>query len=97
MRIAAALGSSNNKGIGERNGSILLESAVKDTAAVEMVDPKSTVGGGVKDVYGEDTATEEQLVTPWAASVARYGFFYLLSGSVSCLSCHLAFAVLDIW
>jgi hypothetical protein len=28
-------------------------------------------GGGVEDAYGEDRATEEQLITPWAFSVAR--------------------------
>ncbi|XP_065850116.1 NADP-dependent malic enzyme [Euphorbia lathyris] len=27
-------------------------------------------GGGVDDVYGEDTATEDQLITPWTVSVA---------------------------
>jgi malate dehydrogenase (oxaloacetate-decarboxylating)(NADP+) len=27
-------------------------------------------GGGVEDAYGEDRATEEQLITPWAFSVA---------------------------
>uniref|UniRef100_A0ACD5TKE8 Uncharacterized protein n=2 Tax=Avena sativa TaxID=4498 RepID=A0ACD5TKE8_AVESA len=27
-------------------------------------------GGGVEDVYGEDRATEEQLITPWSFSVA---------------------------
>ncbi|XP_072994173.1 NADP-dependent malic enzyme-like [Typha latifolia] len=31
---------------------------------------KATEGGGVEDVYGEDQATEEQLVTPWTVSVA---------------------------
>lgn len=31
----------------------------------------SVVGGGVEDVYGEDSATEDQLVTPWTISVAR--------------------------
>lgn len=31
----------------------------------------ATVGGGVEDMYGEDRATEEQLVTPWTFSVAR--------------------------
>ncbi|TXG46312.1 hypothetical protein EZV62_028192 [Acer yangbiense] len=36
----------------------------------EVVDPKSGVVGGVQDVYGEDTATEDQPVTPWAVSVA---------------------------
>lgn len=30
------------------------------------------VGGGVKDLYGEDSATEDQLITPWNFSVARY-------------------------
>lgn len=34
------------------------------------MDPKSTVGGGVEDVYGEDRATEDVLVTPWTISVA---------------------------
>ncbi|KAL6607724.1 hypothetical protein ACP70R_040787 [Stipagrostis hirtigluma subsp. patula] len=29
-----------------------------------------TAGGGVEDVYGEDRATEDQLITPWAFSVA---------------------------
>lgn len=28
------------------------------------------VGGGVKDLYGEDSATEDQLITPWNFSVA---------------------------
>lgn len=32
---------------------------------------ESDVGGGVEDVYGEDRATEDQLVTPWTVSVAR--------------------------
>ncbi|KAK6137035.1 hypothetical protein DH2020_029222 [Rehmannia glutinosa] len=32
--------------------------------------PRSTVGGGVEDVYGEDRASEDQLVTPWTISVA---------------------------
>lgn len=36
-----------------------------------VLDPKCSVGGGVEDVYGEDRATEEQLVTPWTFSVAR--------------------------
>ncbi|XP_076950740.1 NADP-dependent malic enzyme-like [Bidens hawaiensis] len=35
-----------------------------------VIDPKSNVGGGVADVYGEDRATEDQLVTPWTVSVA---------------------------
>ncbi|KAM7276417.1 hypothetical protein ACFE04_018283 [Oxalis oulophora] len=36
----------------------------------ELINPSSTVGGGVEDVYGEDRATEDQLVTPWTFSVA---------------------------
>ncbi|WOG84064.1 hypothetical protein DCAR_0103244 [Daucus carota subsp. sativus] len=31
---------------------------------------KCGVSGGVQDMYGEDKATEDQLVTPWAVSVA---------------------------
>ncbi|KAM4075440.1 hypothetical protein ACB094_10G170200 [Castanea mollissima] len=31
---------------------------------------KAGFGGGVEDVYGEDSATEDQLVTPWTISVA---------------------------
>lgn len=44
---------------------------IRDGASVLDMDPKSTVGGGVEDVYGEDRATEYQLVTPWTISVAR--------------------------
>ena len=50
---------------GERNGSIVME-----TAAKEVVELKSTVHGGDRDVYGEDTASEDQPVTPWCVSVA---------------------------
>lgn len=35
-----------------------------------VLEPKCNVGGGVEDVYGEDRATEDQLVTPWTVSVA---------------------------
>ncbi|XP_068638219.1 NADP-dependent malic enzyme isoform X2 [Aristolochia californica] len=34
------------------------------------MDSKSTVGGGVQDVYGEDCATQDQPITPWALTVA---------------------------
>lgn len=44
---------------------------IRDGAAVLDLDPKATVGGGVEDLYGEDFATEDQLVTPWTVSVAR--------------------------
>lgn len=58
---------------GERNGSVVMETVLKDSkdvSSVVEVDNKSTVGGGVQDVYGEDTATEDQFVTPWSISVA---------------------------
>ncbi|KAF4399197.1 hypothetical protein G4B88_022280 [Cannabis sativa] len=58
---------------GDRNGTVVMESVVKETrealTAVEE-EPKSAVGGGVQDVYGEDSATEDQFVTPWNVSVA---------------------------
>lgn len=31
----------------------------------------STVGGGEGDTFGEDAATENQTITPWARIVAR--------------------------
>ena len=36
------------------------------------MEKKSGGGGGVEDIYGEDSATEDQLVTPWTVSVARW-------------------------
>ncbi|XP_018845479.1 NADP-dependent malic enzyme [Juglans regia] len=38
--------------------------------SVMDVEGKSGFGGGVEDVYGEDSATEDQPVTPWTVSVA---------------------------
>lgn len=35
-----------------------------------VVDSDSAVVGGVEDVYGEDRATEDQLITPWTVSIA---------------------------
>ncbi|CAN1285984.1 NADP-dependent malic enzyme [Linum perenne] len=35
-----------------------------------IADSQPTVAGGIRDVYGEDTATEDQAVTPWSLSVA---------------------------
>ncbi|MBA0626093.1 hypothetical protein Godav_003824 [Gossypium davidsonii] len=35
------------------------------------MDPKSTVGDGVEDVYAEDFGTEDHHVTLWTYSVAR--------------------------
>ncbi|XP_015902424.3 NADP-dependent malic enzyme [Ziziphus jujuba] len=59
---------SNNRS-GDRNGSVLIESKLMESPVVE-VEPKCSVGGGVQDVYGEDSATEDQNVTPWSLSVA---------------------------
>lgn len=50
-------------------------------------------GGGVEDVYGEDRATEEQLITPWAFSVARshrFGSIPMLTISSSSTSLSLS-------
>ncbi|OMO58281.1 Malic oxidoreductase [Corchorus olitorius] len=50
-----------------------MESFLKEIRGGESVldlSPRATVGGGVEDVYGEDCATENQLVTPWTYSVA---------------------------
>lgn len=50
-----------------------MESTLKEVrggASVLDMDPKSTVGGGVEDSYGEDRASEDQLVTPWTISIA---------------------------
>ncbi|KAI4324760.1 hypothetical protein MLD38_030217 [Melastoma candidum] len=55
---------------------VVVETAFKEmqfgngSPATVNVEMDTTVGGGVKDVYGEDTATEDQLVTPWSVSVA---------------------------
>lgn len=50
--------------------------SLRDGESVLDLSPRSTVSGGVEDVYGEDRATEDQLVTPWTFSVARYILFH---------------------
>jgi malate dehydrogenase (oxaloacetate-decarboxylating)(NADP+) len=50
-----------------------MESTLKDVRnglSGLVVDNKSTVGGGVQDVYGEDCAIEDQIITPWSVCVA---------------------------
>ncbi|KAG5547424.1 hypothetical protein RHGRI_013197 [Rhododendron griersonianum] len=72
-------GCGNGGGGGERESRVAMESTLKDArdgAAAVDVDPKLTVSGGVEDVYGEDRATEDQIVTPWATYVAS-GFSLL--------------------
>eukprot|EP00262_Sarcandra_glabra_P013756 TRINITY_DN387_c1_g2_i4.p1 TRINITY_DN387_c1_g2~~TRINITY_DN387_c1_g2_i4.p1 ORF type:complete len:628 (+),score=103.08 TRINITY_DN387_c1_g2_i4:268-2151(+) len=64
--------SSSSRG-GERKVRVLMESTLNGgPPSVLDIDsqPKPTVGGGVEDVYGQDRATEDQLVTPWTVSVA---------------------------
>ncbi|CAL0312507.1 unnamed protein product [Lupinus luteus] len=43
---------------------------VRGGESVLDLSPRSTVGGGGEEIYGEDCATEDQLVTPWTFSVA---------------------------
>ncbi|GFZ08595.1 NADP-malic enzyme 4 [Actinidia rufa] len=54
-------------GRGEREVRIVMDS--EKLGAV--MEDKCVVGGGVQDAYGEDSATEDQPVTPWTVSVAR--------------------------
>ncbi|GKC04424.1 hypothetical protein Tco_0996034, partial [Tanacetum coccineum] len=72
-----AMVNGNNGKPEQRNMSVSMDSAVKDVNApvaveVESDDKKQTtaVGGGVEDVYGEDSATEDHFITPWSVSVA---------------------------
>lgn len=47
------------------------ENAPTISSSVIEKDSKSSIGGGEEDVYGEDSATEDQYVTPWTVTVAR--------------------------
>ncbi|GER52108.1 malic enzyme [Striga asiatica] len=76
-RMVAAAAISSNDRPGDGNV-VLMESTLKkmrETApptsspAIEK-DTKSAVSGGVEDVYGEDSATEDQHITPWTVTVA---------------------------
>ncbi|KAL6334858.1 hypothetical protein AAG906_023663 [Vitis piasezkii] len=69
--VVLALGS--NGRAGELNVSAVMESTLKelrDGNTVLEVDSKSAVSGGVRDLHGEDAATEDQIVTPWTITVA---------------------------
>ncbi|KAK3410911.1 hypothetical protein EUGRSUZ_J02940 [Eucalyptus grandis] len=76
VKVIASRSNQDQKGraTSERSGSVLVDSTLKEmkdhTSSSPIVDPESAVSGGVKDVYGEDSATEDQLVTPWTVSVA---------------------------
>lgn len=73
------VGMVNSNGKPERNVGVSVDGAVKDVnapLAVEVADAEckktsAVAGGGVEDVYGEDTATEDHFITPWSVSVAR--------------------------
>uniref|UniRef100_A0A1J3K721 Malic enzyme n=1 Tax=Noccaea caerulescens TaxID=107243 RepID=A0A1J3K721_NOCCA len=68
FRVFSTLGSNRDP-----NGSVLIEAAsssLETSASADIVVPKSTVSGGVQDVYGEDAATEDMPITPWSLSVA---------------------------
>ncbi|XVF74511.1 hypothetical protein PTKIN_Ptkin13bG0116100 [Pterospermum kingtungense] len=62
----------------ERNGSVLIENNNNNTlkeiredgSSVADVDCTTTVAGGDRDVYYDDAANDDQIVTPWAISVA---------------------------
>ncbi|XP_024166080.1 NADP-dependent malic enzyme isoform X1 [Rosa chinensis] len=51
-------------GVGEPKVWAFMGSVVKE------MESKAGFGGGVQDVYGEDYASEDQVLTPWTASVA---------------------------
>lgn len=60
--------------INDRNGSVVMETPlkeIKNEPVVEDIDNNAISGGGPRDVYGEDKATEDHSVTPWSVSVAR--------------------------
>lgn len=71
--VVVSAASSNGRS-GDQSVSLLTE--MRDGGA-GVIDSNSGVGGGVEDVYGEDSATEDQFITPWSLSVARY-YYYLL-------------------
>ncbi|XP_015061138.1 NADP-dependent malic enzyme, chloroplastic [Solanum pennellii] len=74
MVVVAAVNSNGKPGDG--SVSVLVENALTESAAPVEMEVKSTVTGGVQDVYGEDSATEDQSITPWTLSVAS-GFSLL--------------------
>ncbi|XP_073135192.1 NADP-dependent malic enzyme-like [Henckelia pumila] len=77
--VLVAAASSNGRP-GDRNATVLMENTLKEMRENASSSPtpspvieeesKSTVGGGVEDVYGEDSATEYQFITPWTVTVA---------------------------
>ncbi|KAK6148808.1 hypothetical protein DH2020_016333 [Rehmannia glutinosa] len=73
--VVAAVSSNGRSGDGnvvlmENTLNKMKENAPSTSSPVIEKDSKSTVGGGVEDVYGEDSATEDQYITPWTVTVA---------------------------
>lgn len=55
------------------------------------------VGGGVEDIYGEDRATEDQLISPWSFSVARLLSKPLINLSYLLMSHNFMFYLIFLW
>ncbi|KZV58828.1 NADP-dependent malic enzyme, chloroplastic-like [Dorcoceras hygrometricum] len=79
--VAASVNSNGSPA--DRNVNVLLQSTLKEIREKAPPSPSLasqlsaneeetnlTVGGGVEDVYGEDSATEDQYITPWTVTVA---------------------------
>ncbi|KAK9024973.1 hypothetical protein V6N11_064874 [Hibiscus sabdariffa] len=69
---ATALGPNSDRNISVlvENNNTLKEIRQDGTSSVADVDSDLTVAGGDLEVYNENASTEDQLVTPWAVSVA---------------------------
>lgn len=68
LNVYSIVASSSSK-VGE-NAAIYGENTLGESFLVVEKDLENKVGGGIDDVYGEDSATEEQNITPWTFSVA---------------------------
>lgn len=76
--VMVAATSSNGRS-GDRNVTVVMETTsvkeMRDVGSINEPESESksgvAVGGGVEDVYGEDSATEDHFITPWSVSVAR--------------------------
>lgn len=58
---------------------IMSSISLKENGGEVSVTKNYSNGGGLRDLYGEDSATEDHLITPWTFSVARYHYltFYM--------------------
>lgn len=59
---------------GDGNGTFVMDTPSKEIImepVIKDIDDNAISGGGPRDVYGEDKATEDHFVTPWSVSVAR--------------------------